>query len=337
MSKKLSITTFSAFFLIIFSAAIAYFVQQVIAFTPNTEAEVGEWRALNNFNDIEWPAESVEFQTFENSIEKSGKRLTISGILIPSAVDNSPTIIALHGKGSNRIGVLRFGYMFYKSGFNVLIYDQRHHGRSEGRFTTYGHYESYDVSEAIDFLESKNIPTDRLGIIGESFGAATSILAGAIDDRIQFVIADSSYVSMTKAVKDNAWRMNYIPHYPIPDIGFAVAGIIANFNPWKVSPINAIKTINKPVLIIHCDLDVWAYPEYAYQLFEASNKESTTLKMFNGCKHVAAYDDFTEEYEASVEEFLNNYAQHFYVNTISPIDKPIDKPIDNGSVDTLHP
>lgn len=307
---KKTISIFATIFLLLFGAA-AYFTQQVIAFTPDTEDQVREWRKLNSYEKINWPIEEITFKTYENSIQNTGKALTISGLLIRSTKENAPTIIALHGKGGNRIGVLRFGYLFYKAGFNVLIYDQRHHGRSEGSYTTYGYYEAYDVLAAIKFLESRDINTDKLGIIGESFGAATSIMAGARSDKIDFVIADSSYIDMPTAVKDNAWRMNYVPNYPIPQLGFVLAGLIADFNPWEVSPINDLKTINKPVLLVHCDLDEWAYPKYAYQLYEASNKQKTELKMFSGCKHVAAYDDYTQEYENMVQVFFNKYAPEF--------------------------
>ena len=310
MNKKLF--SFAGFFLIV-CGIVTYFVQQVIAFTPSTEDEVREWRSFNHYQEMALLAQEIEFDTFTNSIQKSGKPLKISGWLFRSKKPDAPTVIALHGKGSNRIGVLRFGKLFYERGFNVLIYDQRHHGRSEGSYTTYGYYEAHDVSTAIDFLESQNVNTKRLGIIGESFGAATSLLAGAIDARIQFVIADSSYTDMPNAVKDNAWRMNYMPHYPIPDIGFAVAALLADFNPWEVRPIDALKSINKPVLIVHCDQDEWAYPKYAYQLFEASDKTETEFKMFPDCDHVAAYDDYTEDYEKMVDSFLNKHLAEFII------------------------
>jgi pimeloyl-ACP methyl ester carboxylesterase len=283
-----------------------YFVQQVIAFTPNTEDEVRTWRKYS-YEDVEWPIEDISFRVYENSIDKSGEQLELSGLLIRAEKEKAPTVIALHGKGSNRIGVLRFGYMFYKLGYNVLIYDQRHHGRSEGSFTTYGYYESHDVKSAISFLESEGVNTEQLGIIGESFGAATSIMAGAIEEKIDFVIADSSYVDMPNAVKDNAWRMNYIPNFPIPQIGFALSGWLADFDPWQVSPINSLRNIEKPVLIVHCDQDIWAYPEYAYQLYEASDKNITEFKMFSDCEHVAGYDKYTEEYETMVAGFLERH------------------------------
>jgi len=308
MNKK--VISFAGFFVILFGIVI-YFVQQVIAFTPSTEDEVREWRTFNNYQELGLLAQDIEFETFTNSRTRSGKPLKIRGWLFRSASPDAPTVIALHGKGSNRIGVLRFGKMFQDLGFNILIYDQRHHGRSEGSYTTYGYYEAYDVKAAIDFLESQNINTERLGIIGESFGAATSLLAGAIEPRIKFVIADSSYTDMPNAVKDNAWRMNYMPHYPIPDIGFAVAAIVADFNPWEVRPIDALKTINKPVLIVHCDQDEWAYPKYAHQLYEASDKKQTDFKMFSDCEHVAAYDDYTEEYEKIVKAFLKMHLAEF--------------------------
>jgi len=121
MKKIISI---SAFLLLIIFGGVGYFVQQVIAFTPETEDQVREWRKMNSYENIDWPIEEITFQSHENSIENTGTLLNISGLLIRANKPDAPTLIALHGKGSHRIGVFRFGYLFYKSGFNVLIYDQ---------------------------------------------------------------------------------------------------------------------------------------------------------------------------------------------------------------------
>ena len=98
-------------------------------------------------------------------------------------------------------------------------------------YTTYGYYESYDVLNAIEFLESNSINTERPGIIGESFGAATSLMAGALSEKIDFVIADSSYTDMPNAVKDNAKRMHSLPSFPIPDLGFCLSKLARRFRP----------------------------------------------------------------------------------------------------------
>ena len=156
-----------------------------------------------------------------------------------------------------------------------------------------------DALDTADIPGLCHFPITAIGVL-----AVVAAMAGAIEEKIDFVIADSSYIDMENAVKDNAWRMNYIPEYPIPYLGFSLAAWLAEFDPWSVSPINALREINKPVLITHCDLDVWAYPEYAYQLYEASNKELTELKMFSDCEHVEAYGKYTEQYEKMVEGFL---------------------------------
>jgi len=67
---------------------------------------------------------------------------------------------------------------------------------------------------------------------------------------------------------------------------------------------------------VHCDQDEWAYPKYAYQLYEASNKSLTEFKMFKNCKHVAAYDDYTEDYENMVKGFFDRHLPDFGFNLI---------------------
>lgn len=297
-----------SFLLISLSLSLGYFVQQVIAFESDFELNKAEAQSAQGKADLPVingiQAQTVSFTTFTDSINKTGSKLVIRGWFFPGTKPSSPTLIALHGKGSNKSDIAKFTKIFSALGFNVLAYDQRHHGESDGSYTTYGHYESYDVSAAIDFLASKNINTKRLGIAGESFGAATSIMAAEIEPRIKFVIADSSYTSMSNAIKDNALRMNHLPHYPIPDMGFAIAALIADFNPWQVTPIESIKKLKQPTLIVHCDLDVWAYPKYAKELYEASDQSISQYKMYESCRHVQAYDMYTQDYTQLVENFL---------------------------------
>lgn len=302
-------------FLIIASAVVAivvalsaYCAYELVTFPVKSDAEILAAYPSRNFDTTSVPFQEISFTTKDNSEKRTGDDLVLNGLLLKA--DNpkiAPTVIALHGHGGNRLDVIRYGHLFYKLGFNVLIYDQRHHGASEGKYTTYGYYESYDVSAAVDFLESTGINTDQLGIIGDSFGAATSILAGELEKRIDFVVADSSYVRMENSIEDNAWRSDSIPAFPILDLAFIFGGWIADFDVSAVAPVQAIQNIGKPVLIMHCDQDVWAYPKYAQQLYENSDKQTTVLKMFSECQHCEAYDDYPQNYELEVQKFVKHF------------------------------
>jgi pimeloyl-ACP methyl ester carboxylesterase len=62
----------------------------------------------------------------------------------------------LHGISDNRRGAEGLAARLGPLGYDVLAYDSRGHGRSQGRFCTYGYYEKRDVSAALDMLQARD-------------------------------------------------------------------------------------------------------------------------------------------------------------------------------------
>ena len=88
--------------------------------------------------------------------------------------------------------------MLHRNGFGVLLMDQRDHGDSDDedlRFAA-GIEEYLDVLGAWDCLVAAGVPEDRIGVLGMSFGAATSVIAGGEEPRVRAVWEDSSFGDM---------------------------------------------------------------------------------------------------------------------------------------------
>src|SRR5882724_5497163 len=84
---------------------------------------------------------------------------------------DNPTIIVLHGVKGNRTSVIRYAIALCNASFNVLVFDSRGHGESEGDYVTYGHHERRDVESAIVFLEQDcGLDPTRIGLAGLSMG-----------------------------------------------------------------------------------------------------------------------------------------------------------------------
>lgn len=282
-----------------------FFAGEIVAFTPKTMEEQLKIKKFNDLSKFGVVPEEISFTTFEFSDTKEGKELNIKGWFIPGRSPEAPTFVVLHGQGDNRIGSLKYAGMLSRAGYNVLAYDHRHHGESEGDFSTFGYYEGYDVSAAIDYLESRgDCNTERLGIIGESFGGATAIMAVSVDHRIKLLIEDSSYPDLPTIVSDYAKILYGLPRFPLVDSALFVAGIRAHFSADDASPIEAIKKVEVPTLIIHCDADENVKVEYSTDIFEASPAAVKEIFIFEGCTHTMGYEDFTEEYEELVLGFI---------------------------------
>jgi len=64
----------------------------------------------------------------------------------------------------------------HQAGYTVLLIDLQSHGESRGKHITFGYLETRDVSGALELLGTE-FSADRIGVIGESMGAAAFVLA----------------------------------------------------------------------------------------------------------------------------------------------------------------
>ena len=290
---------------VIFAAATWYFSGQIVAFPSRPNEEIIAEKKFSDLSAFGVNPEDVTFTTKEFSDRKQGETLTLAGWFVPGATKDAPVFIVLHGKGDNRIGVIKYVGMLARAGYAVLTYDHRHHGASEGRYATYGYYEGYDVSAAIDYLAARgDCNTERLGVMGESYGAATAIMAAAVDPRIRLLIEDSAYPDLPTVIADYGKALYGLPRFPLVDSALFVAGLRAHFRPKEVSPLIAIKSVTVPTLIIHCTGDANIRPEYSEWIYAASGAAVKELHFFDGCTHTRGYEDHTDEYEKLVLGFI---------------------------------
>jgi len=104
-----------------------------------------------------------------------------------------PTIIVAHGfvgtKDKSHVEILT--HMLEEMGYGVFRIDFRGCGESEGARGEVRCFDQVaDLKNAVTFLTSRDeVDPDRIGVTGHSFGAAVSIFAGGIDERIACVMS----------------------------------------------------------------------------------------------------------------------------------------------------
>lgn len=124
--------------------------------------------------------------------------LTIRAWWVPAAAAAAPAVILVHGFNSCRhdpVALLPAG-MLARNGFSVLMIDLRDQGDSDiedGRIA-WGAEEYLDVLGAWDWLRTtRQLPASRIGLMGESLGAASAIIAMGEEPAIPATWADSSF------------------------------------------------------------------------------------------------------------------------------------------------
>jgi dipeptidyl aminopeptidase/acylaminoacyl peptidase len=189
------------------------------------------------------------------------------------ATPDAPTVVILHGVKKNRTDVLRAALVLRRAGFNVLVFDGRAHGNSEGRFVTYGFYERRDVETALEWLAAeKGMNREAVGLAGESMGAAIALQVAAHNPWIRAVWADSPFASLRRVAGEFVQRVTRLPGVvlnPVLWTTLQVANYRGKFDVRTVDPQALAAQIKCPVSLVHGTADQLIATAHSQSIYDA--------------------------------------------------------------------
>ena len=221
-----------AFFVIILSAIIFTFIGILlyfftIAFVKIKKGDLEdlnhpENRILDSYRDIVKSGLDYIHNTSNTWVyTKSYDGLTLAARYFDNKQNN--TMILFHGYRSASARDFACAVKMYTDmGFNVLLCDQRSHGRSEGKLITFGVKESRDVLSWVNFVNREYSPSS-IALGGMSMGATTVTLACGLNlpNNVKCVVADCGFTSPTdiiKVVAKKDFKVNASFFLPLLDI-----------------------------------------------------------------------------------------------------------------------
>lgn len=101
------------------------------------------------------------------------------------------TFILVHGLFGDRSSQFDKVKALTEAGFDVMVYDQRAYGQSEGKYCSGGFYEGDDLQEVISLLDLRNLLIHPVVIWGEEHGATAAFRAWSSERRIDYVVAEN--------------------------------------------------------------------------------------------------------------------------------------------------
>ncbi|HKW78629.1 MAG TPA: alpha/beta hydrolase [Candidatus Limnocylindria bacterium] len=219
-------------------------------------------------------------------------------------------VVFVHGRGANRIAsgwhVDRIAPIFLARGWDVLLFDLRGHGESEGERYSLGQYEPRDILGAIDFATKRSgAPKARVAVIGESLGGGSAIMTVGADPTIGPVVTDSAYADAYTVVSEVGTNYTGLPSWFTPGIT-VVAKIFFGLDVWSVRPSDVVRAHpERAWLFIQCTTDKTVYAHHGTDLRSASANTDTELWMVEGCDHVKAFTEHPAEWQQHVLSFLD--------------------------------
>jgi fermentation-respiration switch protein FrsA (DUF1100 family) len=229
------------------------------------------------------PPEGAQIVWFNSA---DGTRL--NGWFFESQLKLAPTtIIFFHGNGGNITNIGWMGQRFAKHGFNVLLFDYRGYGASEGVAANEADLYA-DGDAAVAFVKSKGIPSHDIVLYGQSLGTT---IAADVASRGKFgaVVLESGFSSASSlATSALPWLPRWL-HF-VGKNRFESARKLAN--------------VRSPILIAHGDPDRTIPTSEAHLLFNAAN-EPKKLLIVPGAGHVV-FGAAGEPYLSQVEQFIRD-------------------------------
>ena len=170
------------------------------------------------------------------------------------------TLVFLHGVADNRGSGVGAILRFTARGWDVVAYDSRAHGASDGEACTYGHFEKQDLHHVLE-----SVAPGPVVLLGTSLGAAVAIQA-ALDSRVAGVVAAEVFSDLESVSRDRA--PSFLPEWMIVD-AFALAEMRGGFRIASASPEAAAPSIRVPVLLVHGERDTETPPAHSQRVYQA--------------------------------------------------------------------
>ncbi len=246
------------------------------------------------------PTPAAQGMAYQDVSFRTRDGLTLRGWWIPGTLHE--TVVMIHGLSNNRSEPLgKAGYL-HAAGYNLLVFDLRGHGRSDGNGTTMGYREPEDARAAV--AEAHGLDSGPIALFGYSMGAAIALEEGAANAGVSAVIEDSGYNSVGDVFMARFSHVTRLPDLPwaAPLVAFGQLDIGTSL--WNVRPEAAAAGLRKPLLAIVGGADTIVPPSEGLAIYAAATGPKQLL-LVPGAGHVQAYGTATAEYEQTVLAFLS--------------------------------
>ena len=241
-------------------------------------------RQKNNEEQMAWLRDGKRKDAYIQSFDG----LSLHALLMRNHEASHRWVILAHGYRMSAMDMLDYMMEADRRGYNVLAFDQRGCGLSQGRYCGFGWLEHYDLISWCSFLGELDVKA-KIALIGVGMGANAVMNAAGdfLPASVKCAVEDSGFSDAREQI---VYLLRHHPDYPsaayIVGIDFLMQRIL-HFSLYAVSTRRQLLTARIPLLFIHGeeDRDVPAcMMESCYEAC-AAHKER---KVYAGCGHLEA-------------------------------------------------
>jgi len=182
------------------------------------------------------------------------------------------TVLLLHDLGDSKAAHLSLGRRLASMGYDVVLPDLRAHGRSTGKYITYGALEKGDARAVVDALLDEQAVHEPIYAFGVSLGGATAIQYAAGDPRCKGVMALAPYRDARSIARRRIALVAPLMSHEQFEQTLRRAGDLAGFEPAEASALEAARNLSCPLLLVHGLLDEEVPVSHSQEIHEAAGE-----------------------------------------------------------------
>ena len=194
--------------------------------------------------------------------------------------------------------------VYHNLGMNMLIPDQRCHGKSEGKYITFGVKEWRDMTCWVDY-HNKHLGNWPVILSGLSMGASTVMYMAdeALPANVRGMIADCGFTSPYDIIGKVFQAVTHLPAWPFLWATDLCARIFAGFSLKEKDTRKTLQSGKYPIILAHGLSDDFVPCEMSREAYDACTSPKELL-LVEGAGHGYSFLNDRERYTQTVTAFL---------------------------------
>ncbi len=200
------------------------------------------------------------------------------------------TVLFAHGYRSNKLVDFSLAFdMYHNLGMNILVPDQRAHGKSEGKYITFGVKESRDFKSWIAY-HNKTYGQYPIILSGLSMGASTVLYLAdqSLPENVKGIIADCGFTSPWEILSSVFRSVIHLPATPTLWAAELFVRLFAGFSLKEKDTRKSLKNSKLPVFMVHGSDDDFVPCEMTKQGYEICTGPKELL-LVEGADHGVSF------------------------------------------------
>ncbi len=215
------------------------------------------------------------------------------------------TIICVHGYHGSPVHDFSIAIDTLLNFGNILFIDQRSHGKSEGRYITFGVWECRDCRAWADWVSKTMGSEHPVYLDGVSMGATTVLMASGLQlpKNVKGIIADCSYTSPYEIMSCISRKMFKREARLLIASVDVYCRVFAGFSLNENSTVKAMEKNHLPILFAHGTGDSLVPHSMTQAAYDACTS-SKNLILAKDAEHGLSYIIDTQRYSDAIENLF---------------------------------